>query len=175
MQPGELTFRITDTSRLVAELEVPQTELARFRAGQPLALRVDAAPGAVFNAEIARISPTIDRETGTFGITAYIDNRDGALVPGMFARVSIRTEKHAQVVTIPVTAVVDEDGRQVVYIIADGTAERRPVRTGIADGGRVEIVAGLAVGETVIASGAGGLRDGTRVVATTAANSTSGD
>ncbi|NIV18493.1 MAG: HlyD family efflux transporter periplasmic adaptor subunit, partial [Woeseiaceae bacterium] len=56
----DATFRITDTSKLVAYLRIPQTELQKFSAGHPAKVQVDAMPGQAFAATIARISPTID-------------------------------------------------------------------------------------------------------------------
>lgn len=165
VEEGAPLFRIADTSRLVAELHIPQSEIGRIRSGQDAAILVDATPGRTFAATIDRISPTIDAEDGSFRATIYIDNREGLLAPGMFARFSIACEKHAGALVIPSRALLREDNHDVLYVVEDGIAVRRPVRVGIESGDMTEIVEGLAAGEPVVVTGQGSLRDGSRVLA----------
>lgn len=162
---GTPLFRIADTTRLVAVLHIPQSELGRIRAGQDAAILVDAMPKKRFAATIDRISPTVDAEDGSFRATLYIDNREGRLAPGMFARFSIAWEKHAGALVVPSRALVREDGLDVLYVVEDGFAVRRPVQVGIESGDMTEIVQGLAAGEPVVVTGHGSLRDGSRVLA----------
>lgn len=159
------TFRITDTSKLVAYLKIPQTELKKFTAGHQASVAVDAIPQTLFAATIARISPTIDPRNGTFRATAYIDNAGGELAPGMFGRFDIAYEKHADALVIPAAALVLEDNEAVVYVVEDGAAVRRAVETGIETDGVVEVLAGLTEGEQIVVTGHVGLRDGSRVLA----------
>jgi membrane fusion protein (multidrug efflux system) len=158
-------FRITDTSLLVAYLKIPQTELEKFSAGHEAEIRVDAMPGTMFAATISRISPTIDVRNGTFRATAYLDNADGRLAPGMFGRFSIAYEKHENALLIPEDALLREDGEDVVYVVVDGAAERRVVETGVTSDDHIEILQGLTGAEQIIVTGHGGLRDGSRVLA----------
>jgi len=162
---NSVAFRITDTSELVAYLQIPQAELAKFSAGHSAYLRVDAMPGTDFDATIIRISPTIDIRSGTFRATAFVDNNDGYLVPGMFARFTIEYEKHEDALVIPLDAVVQEDEEMAVYVVANGEVARRAVTTGIATNGRVEILDGLAEDEEIVVVGLAGLRDGSKVLA----------
>ena len=158
-------FRITDTSRLVAYLKIPQTELENFAAGHAVKLSVDAVPDTLFAATIDRISPTIDSRNGTFRATAYIDNNDNSLAPGMFARFNIAYEKHADALVIPSDAVIEEDTISVVYIITGDSVERRVIEIGIKSGGMTEVLSGLDINESVVVTGQSGLRDGSRVLA----------
>jgi len=162
---GDASFRITDTSELVAYLQIPQSELAKFSAGDIADLQVDAMPEKAFTATIARISPTIDTRNGTFRATAHIDNQDGLLAPGMFGRFEIAYEKHADALVIPANAVLVEDNESVVYVVDDGAAVRRPITTGIEENGNVEVLSGLEGDEHIIVTGQSGLRDGSRVLA----------
>lgn len=161
---GDLAFRISDTSRLVAKLKLPQREVARIRAGQRATVTVAAYPGREFDARIARVSPTVDTSDGSIAVTAYIDNPDGALAPGMFARFDIHLEKHAEALTVPTESIVEEDGAAIVYRVADGRAWREVVRLGVVAGKRTQIVAGLDAGDEVVVSASDGIGDGTRVV-----------
>jgi membrane fusion protein (multidrug efflux system) len=162
---GDQLFAISDTSKLVAYLKIPQTELAKFSAGNRAEVRVDSMDGVAFDATIARISPTIDARNGTFRATAYMNNSGGELAPGMFGRFSIAYEKHSDALLIPRTAVIFEDGENVVYVVQDETAVRRPVSLGIESLGMIEILGGLESDELVIVTGQTGLRDGSKVLA----------
>ncbi|MEQ9561428.1 MAG: efflux RND transporter periplasmic adaptor subunit, partial [Woeseiaceae bacterium] len=101
---GDQLFAISDTSKLVAYLKIPQTELAKFSAGDRAEVQVDSMHGVTFDATIARISPTIDARNGTFRATAYMNNDGGELAPGMFGRFSIAYEKHSDALLVPRTA-----------------------------------------------------------------------
>lgn len=162
---GDATFRITDTSELVAYLRIPQSELAKFSEGHVADVQVDAMPEEVFSATITRISPTIDTRNGTFRATAVVDNKDGSLAPGMFGRFEIAYEKHTGVLVIPAEAVLREDNASVVYIVDNGAAVRRPIEIGIEKDGNVEVISGLEGDEQIIVTGQNGLRDGSKVLA----------
>ena len=162
---NSVAFRITDTSELVAYMQIPQAELAKFSAGHRASLQVDSMPNVSFDATIARISPTIDTRNGTFRATAVMQNDDGSLVPGMFARFTIAYEKHEDALVIPADAVVEEDDEMTVYVVADGQVARRVIQTGIANDNRVEVLGGLAENEEIVVIGHAGLRDGSRVLA----------
>ena len=158
-------FHITDTSELIAYLQIPQSELAKFSAGHTAILQVASMPGVDFAAIIVRISPTINISNGTFRATAFVDNRAHDLAPGMFARFSIAYEKHHDALIVPAEAIVEEDNQTSIYVVTDGEAIRRIVATGIESDNRVEILDGLADDEQIIIVGHTGLRDGSKVIA----------
>lgn len=162
---SDLTFRITNTSKLVAYLKIPQSELTKFSAGIVATVRVDAMPEHTFSALIARISPTIDARNGTFRATAFIENDAGLLAPGMFGRFEIAYEKHTNALLIPAAAIVEEDNQSIVYIVDNGSAVRRTIEVGIEQDGNVEVLGGLDGDERIIVTGQTGLRDGSKVLA----------
>jgi membrane fusion protein (multidrug efflux system) len=159
------TFRITDTSRLIAYLRIPQMELAKFAAGHQANVQVDAIPGVSFDAQIMRISPTIDMRNGSFRVTVQIDNADGLLAPGMFGRFDIAYEEHVAALLIPAAALLEEDNQTVVYVVEDGAAARRVIETGIRSGDHIEVLSGLTRHEQIVVTGQASLRDGSRVFA----------
>ncbi len=165
--PGQVAFRITDTSELIAYLQIPQAELSKFTVGDTATVEVASMPGSRFAATVARISPTIDVDNGTFRITAKIDNSAGNLAPGMFGRFSIAWDMHEDALVIPAHALLDEDDEAAVYVVTDGEVSRRVVETGIETEGRIEIVDGLAEDEEIVVVGHSALRDGARVLAST--------
>ncbi len=162
---NDVTFRITDPSELIAYLQIPQAEHAKFIAGHSASLQVDALPGIRFEATIIRISPTIDVRNGTFRATAFIANENGNLAPGMFARFRIAYEKHEAALVIPARALVEEDDRTSVYVVEAGEVSRRTIETGIESGGQIEILSGLAEDDQIVVVGQSGLRDGSKVLA----------
>lgn len=162
---GQVAFRITETSELIAYLQIPQAELAKFSAGHAATVSVASMPNTEFAATIVRISPTIDIRNGTFRATAIMDNADGNLAPGMFGRFTIAYEKHENALVIPATALLDEDNESTVYIVENDAVIRRIVETGFEENGRVEILDGLDDDDQIVVVGQAGLRDGSKVLA----------
>ncbi len=162
---NEEAFHITDTNQLVAYLQIPQTELEKFSAGNVATLEVDSMPGHKYAATIARISPTIDTRNGTFRATALIDNELEELAPGMFARFTIAYEKHAEAMVIPSQAIIEEDEQTSVYVVSNGEVTRRQIETGIESDNQVEVLSGLAGDEQIVVIGQSSHRDGSKVLA----------
>lgn len=161
---GQEAFRITATEELVAYLQIPQNELAKFENVGNATLIVDSMPDKTFVAKIVRISPTINMENGTFRATASISNDDALLAPGMFGRFQIDYETHRNALTIPVRALLNDDDDVSVYVIKDGEVARQRVVTGFRSGEVVEILDGLSVDDIVVI-GQKALREGSKVLA----------
>jgi membrane fusion protein (multidrug efflux system) len=152
-------FQITDMDPLLAYLFVPEREFRKLRVGQEAQVALDAIPGTVFSASIDRISPVVDPQTGTFKVTLAIYDDSARLKPGMFGRFRIVYDAHIDVVMIPRVAVIEDDTRQSVFIVNDGVAHRRIIRTGYSREDQIEIVEGLTGDETVIIIGQNGLKE----------------
>ena len=157
LNPGQIAFRITETSELVAYLQIPQAELAKFAAGHKATVKVAAIPDNYFEATIVRISPTIDARSGTFRATVAINNSDGYLAPGMFGRFTISYERHTNALVIPANALLGEDEETTVYVVQNNEVVRRNVEVGIEENGLVEILSGLLDDEQVVVIGNSGL------------------
>lgn len=165
LREGDVAFTVTDSTLLVAYLDIPQVELAKFSPGHASVLTVDSHPGERFAASVLRVSPTIDRESGTFRATMAVDNSAGELAPGMFGRFTVAWQNRRDVLVIPEAALIDEDGETSVYVVENGEAIRRVVQTGIRAGGRVEILEGLTAEDRIVLNGQSRIRDGSRVLA----------
>jgi membrane fusion protein, multidrug efflux system len=160
IQLNQAMFRIVDTSRLEAVLNVPERELATLKAGQPVQLRVDAAPGARFDGSIDRVSPVVDSASGTFRVVASFSDASGMLKPGMFGRLEVVYDERAQALTVPREALIEGEGQPAVFVVRDGRAVRTTVELGHVNGKLAEIRGGLAEGERVVTTGKVTLRDG---------------
>jgi membrane fusion protein, multidrug efflux system len=163
LDPGMPVFRVTDPTPLKAEVFVPERELARLRPGQPAAIQVDALAGRTFIGRVALVSPTVDAQTATFKVTVHVEDPASDLKPGMFGRVGIVFERRAAALQIPRVALVESDGEAAVFIVQDGLARRREIRTGLTNAGAVEITEGLTGTESVVIVGQSGLKDGNKV------------
>jgi membrane fusion protein, multidrug efflux system len=163
LQPGTAVFRVTDPTPLKAEVFVPERELERMRPGQPAAIHVDALAGRSFVGRVALVSPTVNAQTATFKVTVHVDDARGELKPGMFGRVGIVFDRRPDALQIPRVALLDTDGESAVFVVQDGLAKRRPIRTGLSNAGSIEITDGLKGNESVIVVGQSGLKDGNKV------------
>lgn len=155
-------FRIVDTSRLEATLNVPEREIGTLRAEAPVELRLDALPGQVFAGRIDRVSPVVDAGSGTFRVVCAIEP-DERLRPGMFGRIAVVFDQRQDVLTVPRVALLEGDGEAAVYRVVDGKAVRTPVQLGYLSGELAEIRGGLAQGDAVVTTGKVALRDGALV------------
>ena len=163
LQPGVAAFRVTNTTPLKASVFIPERELSRLKVGQLASLQVDALPTRRFPASVTLIAPTIDAQTATFKVTLQISDGAQELKPGMFARVAIVFDRKLNALSIPRAALLDSDGESRVFIVKDGKAKQRVVRTGLGDAGRLEVLSGVSPGDQVVIVGQNGLKDGNPV------------
>jgi len=161
--PNDPTFTVTDLDPLLAFVHVPEKEFRKIAPGQNAEVVVDALGGTRFVGTISRISPTVDPQTGTFRARVEVPDATRTLKPGMFARVNIVYERRQDALQLPRTAILDADGQQSVFIVASGKAEQRTIRTGLANGGWIEVLDGLKGSEQVVTVGQAGLKTGTLV------------
>ena len=157
------TFHVTSLEPLIAYLHVPEREYRRIERGQVAVIEVDALQGSEFQASVARISPVVDPATGTFKITVEVSDPSRRLKPGMFGRVKIVYDMHAQALQIPRSAIIDEAGETSVFIVEDEKAVRRLITTGFSNNGQIEILEGLTGTEKIVIVGQAGLKDGSKV------------
>ena len=157
---------IADPRMLKATLRVPELKIFSVAVGMPVSLRFDALPGESFGGSITRIDQYVDPATRTSSVEIVLDNEKqagGRLRPGMFGQAAIVEKSFAGTLTVPEGALHASETGLYVYVVADGKAAQREVATGIQDGGRVQILGGLAEGDEVIIFGGNNLRDGEAV------------
>ena len=111
-------FRIDDFDPLLAVLNVPERELAILRPGLPVSMVVDALAGKSFTGAIARVSPVVDAQTGTFRVTTEFRDETRQLKSGMFGRLNVVYDERKDALVVPREAVIDEDGRTSVFVVS---------------------------------------------------------
>jgi membrane fusion protein (multidrug efflux system) len=165
LSPGDHTFTVTQLDAIEAQIQVPQTHQGLIVSGQPVRMAFDALPGQLFEGQVARVNPVIDRQTGTFKVTVTPSGEAAMLMPGMFGRIEIVHDRHEDTLMIPSDALRHEDDQQMLFVVADGVAQRRDVELGYSRDGMVEILEGIAEGESIVVLGQENINEGT-VVAT---------
>ncbi len=153
-------FDMADFAELRAELRVPERDAVAIAAGQIVHFTVDALGSRHFEAKVDRVAPIVDRESGTVKVTVKVDNRDRSLRPGLFTRMDIAFLHLADAVLMPKAALLGNRGAEITYVIEDGKAHRRSIRTGYDSGSKVQVLEGLEAGVEVVVTGHAALSEG---------------
>lgn len=156
-----LELVIDDALKLKAT--VPERYASEVQLGQTVELKVEAYPNDVFQARIARISPTIDSENRTFEIEAHVANKDHRLQHGSFAKASILTRAADQAVMAPLESLVTFAGVTKLFYLDGETVRDIPVSLGVRDAGWVEVIGDLPQQGAVVTSGQTQLAAGSKV------------
>lgn len=171
---GDPLFVLVDDDPLEIEFRVPERYSARLERGSPVRLTLSSHPDRPFEGEVTFISPVVDVQSRTVALKAAVPNPERELRPGQFANVVLGLELRPDAVLVPEAAVVPRAGRTLVFIVRGGRAVQREVALGERAGGRVEVLAGVAGGDTVIVAGQQRIGDGSAVAATVVADSLEG-
>lgn len=163
IQQNTEAFRVTQLERLRAYIYVPERDIHKLKPKHHVKLTVDAWPGKAFSGDVTLVNPVVDPTTGTVKVTVTMEPGQAELRPGMFARAEILYDRREQALLIPRDAVIVEDAAESVYVITQGKARRRPIRTGYGDSDHYEVVEGLQAGEDVVTTGQASLKDDARV------------
>jgi RND family efflux transporter MFP subunit len=155
VQAGMKLMRVEDHSALWLDAEVYEGQVPLVSLGQSVEATLDGMPGAVFAGKVSFITPHVDHMTRTVTVRTTLDNPDAKLKPGMYAAVRIVARPVEDALLVPREAVIDTGTRKIAFVAGDqGHFNPRNVKTGLAgDGGRVQILEGLAPGEMVVTSG----------------------
>lgn len=163
--PDMPVFTIVNLRQLTLQAQVPASDIPRIKVGHEVQFRVDGYRERVFSGKVARISPTTEAGSRSMLVYISVDNADGALRGGMFAKGSITTEKSGVMPLVPLAALRRDNNVDVVYAIEAGKVVARPVRLGLRneDEGFAEVTAGLAAGASVIVAKVEGVKPGNKV------------
>lgn len=152
-QPGDVLFRVADTSMVWAMIDVGERDLGTIAVGQPVVIKARSFPGREFAGKISVIYPQVNRETRTARVRIELPNPDGALLPDMYVDAEINTGSPVAVLAIPESAVLDTGSRQAVFVDkGQGRFEPREVKLGHRGDGYVEIRDGVTEGEPIVVS-----------------------
>jgi membrane fusion protein (multidrug efflux system) len=157
-------FTIADVSTLVVRVPVSELDVTALRAGASADVTLDALPGRDVSGRIRRIFPAADTASRLVPVeVALIGAGARAVKPGFLARVRFHLDPRENVLMVPDRALIENSGGSAVFVVRGDQAALRRVRRGGTYDGRVEILDGIAAGDTVVVAGNTMLRDGATV------------
>ncbi len=159
-------FTLT-TVAVEVHLTVDETRATQIRPDMPAEAEVPGYPSKLFRARVAGVAPTGDTRAHTFDVKVFVEDPAGQLQPGMCAQVGIVLAQRSDAIQLPVATVVQQGQTSRVFAVVDGKAVARVVRVGVTDGANIEIVEGVAVGDSIVVFGQNTLRDGQAVLVAT--------
>jgi HlyD family secretion protein len=163
---------IVDMNSNEIEVDVNESYIARVKDGQHVTAILDAYPDWEIPSHVRTIIPTADRQKATVKVRISFDKLDPRILPDMGIKVTFLGEEHkaapgakaaVAMPLIPQTAVRDDGGKKVVFLVKDDRLERRAITLGGTRGSDTEVAAGLAVGDIVVVNGPPDLHDGQSV------------
>jgi RND family efflux transporter MFP subunit len=168
---------IVDMNSLEIEVDVNESYINRVKPAQPVEATLDSYPDWQIPTKVIAIIPTADRQKATVKVRVGFEKLDPRILPDMSVKVAFQNAPHAassspsdeenagmqRSKTIPKSAVRQHDGRDVVWVVRDGRAERRAVTVGTTRGDDVAIAAGLSGGERIVVDRTDHLAEGARV------------
>jgi membrane fusion protein (multidrug efflux system) len=161
--PGTIITTLDDTDTMKVDFTVPEAFLAAVTPGLAISARSVSYPDQTFSGKVASVDSRVDPSTRSVIVRALVPNPAGLLKPGMFLTVRLARDA-TDTLVVPEQALVPEQGDMFVFLVTDGTVEKRLVRIGQRRVGNVQIVQGLAAGDLVVTEGTQKLRDGSQVL-----------
>jgi RND family efflux transporter MFP subunit len=169
VRPGDLAtprsplIEMCNPDSLVVRFSVPEAHAAAMAGGLDVEAQLDALPTETFQGKVARVYPRLDPSMRTRTVEAKLEG-PGGLMPHQVARITVKLGSAEGATIVPAEALRETpDGKQVAFVVEDGTAVRRTVQIGIEQEQRVQILSGIQAGERVIVTGIEGLKDGASV------------
>ena len=161
---------IVDMRSLEIEVDVNESYINRVSAGQPVSAVLDAYPDFQIPAKVIAVVPTADRQKATVLVRIGFNALDPRILPDMGVKVTFLREADsaapvAQAMTlVPKGAVKTDNGTSYVFLVNQATVERRAIKTGGADGDRIEVTAGLKGGDRVVVAPPPELAEGVQII-----------
>ena len=161
---------IVDMGSLEVDVDVNEAYIGRVKPGMSAEAVLDAYPDWRIPAHVVAIVPTADRGKATIKVRVALEKKDARVVPDMGARVSFMEEKHSATappprgVLVPATAIVQRDGRSVVFVVDGDAAHQRTVSPAAQAYGEFRLLpAAVKPGDSVVVSPPADLHDGSAV------------
>ena len=152
---GTVLFRIVDATQVQVAGQVPEADLARARGARAAELEVAGLASRVPAGRFSSLGRVLDPATRTVPVTFALDNRTLGLALGQAVFLHLLLDETAALPVVPVSALVDDAGRPIVFVQREGEAfERRPVTVGARSGDLVQVTSGVKAGDRVVTTGA---------------------
>lgn len=171
-EPGEYVSTQTvvgtllDVNAVFVELGVVERDIERIRMGQRVKVSVDSLPNASFEGRIDNLAPVIEGKSRTMTAKVKVENAQGKLLPGMFARAEVAVFEKPNALVVPTSALRDTDGDgkfESVFVAEGEKAVLKPITLGYLTTDYAEVTQGIQEGDQVITEARGNLADGSAV------------
>jgi membrane fusion protein (multidrug efflux system) len=159
-------FQVMDIDAVEVVAHIPERDIHRIRTGLPALVTVIAYPERVFRGKVQELSPVVDPVSRTREARIRIANRNHTLKPGMYGEATIVIRTSDDALVIPLNAVLEREGRMMVYVVEEGKAVGVAPEFGIREKDRIEVSSGLLPGAQVIVIGQQNVDDGDPVSVT---------
>ena len=156
-------FTIANLDEKIVRVFVPQNQFTKCYNNQPAVVTTDVVPGAKFKANVKRISPIIDPQSGTFKVTLAVRDPKNKIRPGMFVNAQLIVDTHEDTPLIPKAALIYENERTYFFYAVNDSAKKVELHKGFEDAEKVEVLNDLPIGSQIIVLGQNGLKDGSKV------------
>lgn len=167
---GTALAKVNDISSVYATIQVPQEKISGVKIGQAATVTVDGSD-TTYNGTVQTMDASADPTARVFNCKIKIDNSDKTLYPGVYAKAELRSSEKTQVITVPINALVGNEGDYAIFINDNGTAKKQKVTIGETDENNVEITSGIEDGNEIICTNTSTLQDGDEVEAVSNENS----
>lgn len=154
------------TEYVKAEFGVIERDMSKIKEGQETNVFVDAYPGETFKGVVESIAPVVGGASRTATVSVKIDNKDGRLLPGMFARINVDLYKQKDALVVPTEAVLkDEEGKAYAFVLnpEDNTVKKTEIEVAYTRTDYSHIDKGLTEGQTIAITSVANLKDGATV------------
>lgn len=161
--PGIPLLKLVDNTRLYLEADVSEKQSAMFKSGQDVSASVDGVPGRIFQAHVVRVYPSVDVSSRSAKVKISFVSTIQLMLSGMFVRANVVIMQKQNALLVEKDSVRFSEENPYVYVVKDGKAEMRALKTGMSDEKATEILSGLNEGEEVVLTGSPDLKDGSDV------------
>lgn len=164
LNQGDMVALMVQSDPLRLRFTVPESRASRLSKDMDLSFTVPAYPDREFHGNVYDIGAFADQDTREIVCWAHVANNDARLKPGYFTHVDLLVDSREKAVVVPLASVLPTELGMTAYVIRDGVAERRAVKTGLqVTGDAIEILEGLEPGEQLVVQGMTALQDGSPV------------
>jgi RND family efflux transporter MFP subunit len=151
--PDRTLVTLVDRGRIRIPAEFLESSFMRLSPGTPAAVHFPALPGVEIAGSVAALAPELDTTRGTGIAYVEIANPSGRVKPGMYCEVAVEAGRYDARLSVPRPAVLERSRRMLVFVARSGHAEWSYVETGLESDDRIEILSGVAPGDTVLVDG----------------------
>lgn len=144
--------RLTKLSPLKVDFSIPEKYSGTVKVGNNLDFQVEGLDRK-YQAKVYAIEPTIDVQTRNILLRASYSNADRSLLPGRFVSIVLVTKDINNALCVPTQSIIPEAGKEKVYLVKNGKVTQSFVQTGIRTDKLIEVLSGIATGDTVLTSG----------------------